>query len=465
MGNDICCKSDENNYHTTEVSYNVNEDNNNFNNYNTEYNNSIPNTNQISEREQFNEDNQKVKSYPKPNNVKYNFKISIGSYTEGKLNEKGINITPNLTESNIEDNGNISDLYKETIKNSNLQPSQEPDSQIEKQGKSIESVIQEYRLNKENYLKIEKIERRHFILLNKQLLLSHFMNCLLKNDHLSDYEKEIEQFDKSLLIFDSGSVDEYAFDNQPISIYIGERDKDNNSKKGFGQLIYKDGSYIYGLWKENIFLYGRKVKNTSIDYIKIQESMFINHQSEGHGIEKVIHIHMTNNMIETSEEVSSYEGMYKNGNKSGQGRFVKDDEEYDGQFLNNEKSGQGRVLYRKTGNVYNGGFIKNELSGNGLYIFSNGDEYVGQFRNGKFNGEGRYKWKTGDVYEGEYVDGKRNGKGRLIYNSGKKVFIGDFVDNCPYGKGKLINGNVVLDVEYNKGVKKLIEPSRSLINN
>jgi len=93
-----------------------------------------------------------------------------------------------------------------------------------------------------------------------------------------------------------------------------------------------------------------------------------------------------------------------------------------------EKNGPGTETY-EDGSSYVGVFKDGERNGQGTYTYGKGewegDKYVGDWKDGKRTGQGTYTWSNGNKYIGEYKDGKPNGQGTLTYPDGTK-YVGEW---------------------------------------
>jgi len=74
-----------------------------------------------------------------------------------------------------------------------------------------------------------------------------------------------------------------------------------------------------------------------------------------------------------------------------------------------KKNGPGTETY-EDGSSYVGVFKDGERNGQGTYTYGKGewegDKYVGDWKDGKRTGQGSYTWSNGNNYIGEWKDGK-----------------------------------------------------------
>ena len=115
---------------------------------------------------------------------------------------------------------------------------------------------------------------------------------------------------------------------------------------------------------------------------------------------------------------NSYEGMYKNGVKSGLGikRYVNGDL-YKGMWKNESKSGFG-VFHWADGKSYEGMWEDDVRSGSGVFHSTNGDSYEGMWEDDIESGYGVCHWNNGNSYEGMWNDGVRSGFGIYRFTNG-----------------------------------------------
>lgn len=113
-----------------------------------------------------------------------------------------------------------------------------------------------------------------------------------------------------------------------------------------------------------------------------------------------------------------YEGEYKNGHRSGYGKYVFKKLKgktrnacYLGHYENNKKNGQGTFLY-PDGAKYEGSWKDDLRHGYGAYFYTNGDLYRGEWEHDRRHGQGTYTYAaSGMTYEGQWYEGKRSGRG------------------------------------------------------
>lgn len=144
---------------------------------------------------------------------------------------------------------------------------------------------------------------------------------------------------------------------------------------------------------------------------------------------------------EDADLPDSYEGEFKEGVRSGYGKYVyPNGDVYEGGWENNVKHGNGTLTYSskapgaeedaeeeegapKRGGVYTGGFVNGARHGDGSFEYSNGDVYSGQWADGKKHGKGHYIFKAdGTSFRGEWANGQCVG-GKWTHGDGKSVAL------------------------------------------
>ena len=162
-------------------------------------------------------------------------------------------------------------------------------------------------------------------------------------------------------------------------------------KNGNGKMVFGNGDFKEGVWKNNDFVEG-----------------------------KVIYSY------ENKNGLWKYEGQYKIGKRNGYGKLYKNNSlVFDGEFIDDEfGEGNHNVDVKLEDGTKITGDIKN---GNGRKELPDGDYYEGTWSNWKFvEGKVRETNNKGYVYEGFYKNGNRNGYGKLIEPSGKLMYEGEF---------------------------------------
>ena len=119
-----------------------------------------------------------------------------------------------------------------------------------------------------------------------------------------------------------------------------------------------------------------------------------------------------------------------------------------------KKNGSGTETY-EDGSSYVGVFKDGERNGQGTYTYGKGewegDKYVGDWKDGKQNGQGSYTWSNGEKYIGEFKDGKFHGQGTKTWSDGMyvgkyrdgKLSTGIFYDKNRNISFKVVNGRMI----------------------
>ncbi len=124
-----------------------------------------------------------------------------------------------------------------------------------------------------------------------------------------------------------------------------------------------------------------------------------------------------------------------------------DGEIYQGDISKYRQNGVGQStwgrLSRRLGDRYFGEYKNGWRSGIGRYTWDNGDVYEGDFVDDYCNGKGRMTFANGDTYEGDFVWGERTGQGRFTWHD-KSFYIGSFDGGeiSGYGERRHIDGSV-----------------------
>merc|ERR1712039_557338 len=134
----------------------------------------------------------------------------------------------------------------------------------------------------------------------------------------------------------------------------------------------------------------------------------------------------------------------------------KNGDSYDGYYELNKKAGFGKMTYRNgkgdeeeaeeekapRGGEYLGLYKEGNRSGEGTFTYQNGDVYVGQWQDGKKHGNGTYTYAKDETQlVGEWEKGKIT-SGKWVFPNGT-FYSGRFRYNKPFGKGVWVfkNGN------------------------
>ena len=129
------------------------------------------------------------------------------------------------------------------------------------------------------------------------------------------------------------------------AVYVGEYDRLEGHRKGYGVMTYTDGDKYEGEWKENA--------------------------RNGHGT-----------------------------------LFFNDGNKYVGNWENDYMSGYGKYYYSNE-NRYEGNFLKDLFCGKGTFYYADGTKYDGGFKDDYFHGEGTLYDKDGNIiHKGNWENGE-----------------------------------------------------------
>lgn len=114
-------------------------------------------------------------------------------------------------------------------------------------------------------------------------------------------------------------------------------------------------------------------------------------------------------------------------------RTYSDGSSFEGLFQNGLREGNGKIIYGP-GNryaFYEGNYHEDKKSGYGKMTFPDGAIYEGFWKNGVREGSGRMTYPQTSLYslyEGEYHNEQKNGFGKMVYKNGF-VFEGTWKNN------------------------------------
>ena len=263
--------------------------------------------------------------------------------------------------------------------------------------------------------------------------------------------------------------------------YIG--DIIDGKKQGKGKLIFIDGSYYEGNFKDDLFNgKGIFVKNDSI-----YKGDFLNGKKHGKGKIEIIKklnnsnnntFNKTNSNININFNINNNNPIFNNNNLNNNNINNNDNiiekKIYEGDWNNDEITGEGiEKIQNENGiTIYNGNFIKGKKNGKGKLTLPNGFEYYGDFNDDLLEGNGIFKWNEDKYYNGQWkkncIEGygilnenskkyfgyfkndKKNGIGGYYYKDNNAIVIGNWFND------KLDNGIVIVfDNEKNENIVKM----------
>jgi len=116
---------------------------------------------------------------------------------------------------------------------------------------------------------------------------------------------------------------------------------------------------------------------------------------------------------------ASYEGDYKDGLRTGVGKFVfPNGDVYEGEFFENKIQGDGTYTYKGTGDIYSGGWVDGKKQGQGVYEFSKDSSMMsGTWEAGTLV-TGSWIYKGAGQYDGGFKVGRPFGPGKFSFASG-----------------------------------------------
>ena len=171
---------------------------------------------------------------------------------------------------------------------------------------------------------------------------------------------------------------------------------------GEGTLLFTNGVWYKGAWKNNMFNGKGYLRFPSGEYY---EGDFKEHMMQGKGMMS----------WPTGEK---YEGEFLNNQFNGQGKFTwKNGTFYKGEFSKGEASGTGAIHW-PNGERYEGQMANGNATGKGAYYFPSGEWYRGEVKSLAFDGVGVYYWPDGSYYVGEFKQDRLNGEGYYVWPNG-----------------------------------------------
>lgn len=128
-----------------------------------------------------------------------------------------------------------------------------------------------------------------------------------------------------------------------------------------------------------------------------------------------------------------YEGGLKNDHKHGRGvmKFA-DGRAFEGEYVNGQMV-EGTMTYQD-GSTYSGGWADGMRHGRGRCVFTDQSIYEGEFREGEFFGHGKMSWSDGGWYEGEWWNGDMQGYGKEVRPDGSLRHEGQWAKGQPIRK-------------------------------
>ena len=224
----------------------------------------------------------------------------------------------------------------------------------------------------------------------------------LKYEAMRDISKEIKDLlsQQPHVPLTAGSSVRGEIDWPDKSYYLGNLVI--GKADGEGTLMFTNGVWYKGAWKNNMFNGKGYLRFPSGEYY---EGEFKEHMMQGKGMMS----------WPTGEK---YEGEFLNNQFNGQGKFTwKNGTFYKGEFSKGEASGTG-VIHWPNGERYEGQMANGNATGKGAYYFPSGEWYRGEVKSLAFDGVGVYHWPDGAYYVGEFKQDRLNGEGYYVWPNG-----------------------------------------------
>lgn len=177
--------------------------------------------------------------------------------------------------------------------------------------------------------------------------------------------------------------------------YTGSISNSTNMPHGYGRLEYdRAGRWYEGDWKHGRWTGQGRLSNGDGDY---------------------------------------YEGGLKNDHKHGRGimKFA-DGRIFEGEYINGQMI-EGKMTYQD-GSTYTGTWVDGMRHGKGRCVFTDNSVYEGEFREGEFFGFGKMTWSDGGWYEGNWVYGEMDGFGKEVRPDGSLRHEGQWRKGQPIRK-------------------------------
>lgn len=193
-----------------------------------------------------------------------------------------------------------------------------------------------------------------------------------------------------------------------------------NTRQGFGQMQFKDGTILQGEFKQN-----------QLDGVALiaqpNQDLFFGHfeqnQRSGVGVSK------------TSDIV--YRGSFDQNKVSGFGQQETPTAVSTGTFIDDYLNGFSKCYLKKDEDTYLGTFEDGVINGFGAKL--GGNQYIGNYKEGREHGKGYKIYSDGSWYKGEYQDGKQYGFAEVETQA--ETRSGDLVDGQLEGLGMIDTAN------------------------
>ena len=210
-----------------------------------------------------------------------------------------------------------------------------------------------------------------------------------------------------------------------------------HSKEGYCHLVWKDGSYLKGIYKKNkLNGYCRVFLKDRTEY----RGSFVNNLFDGFG-------------IYYSSDDTKIQGYFKEGKINGIAiEKFKDGTVYKGEYRDGLRNGIGTYIYND-GSVFCGMFKDHKINGFGIIDYADRRHYEGEFKDNLFEGYGEFIWENGEKYLGYWREGKKDFFGVYINKNKRNSYIGFWRGNKQHGIGAVYSDFGVRFGEWERGKK------------
>lgn len=130
---------------------------------------------------------------------------------------------------------------------------------------------------------------------------------------------------------------------------------------------------------------------------------------------------------------------------------------FEGIYLNGEGNGFGEQ-YKNDVLIYSGNFTNGSRDGQGISYYEDGSlRYTGNWKEGSYSGQGTSYYKNGTMhYQGAWENGKYSGQGEEYNSDGTLKYKGSFLDGLYSGVGILHyknknNKDLIYEGEFSEG--------------
>ena len=268
------------------------------------------------------------------------------------------------------------------------------------------------------------------------LIQSSFKNYLIsKREKIYNGLKSIKTGESNYYDNRLKKVVKYLRDDYTI---ISPKNMRRHNKEGFCYIVWRDGSYLKGEYKNNKLNGYAKIKlKDKTEYIGYME----NNRFNGYG-------------IYYSSDGTKIEGMWNEGKINGIAiEKFKDGTMFKGEYKNGIRCGIGKYIY-SDGSVFIGSFSEHKMNGYGRIAYSDNKLYEGEFKDNLFEGYGEFTWPKGEKYYGYWHKGEKHIFGMYINKNERSAYIGFWRKNKQHDIGAIYNEKGEQFGKWNKGKKE-----------